>query len=278
MKRILLKAKSIILFSLACLCLMSCTKNETATEKENNTESEQFIVQQNLQEEIEVNMPDEQKEINHQEVSINFSPSKKVSNTFFELCLDESMDVEEANSLIFKDIENQNEVIFYNSYRVSYADKKIVMYAIVKLNDEQNDIINSYMKNNKINVDYISLDNHWSAPLDFYNNDKITITEYIRNLANEWCTDDFGFFIDEKNKGKTISYMNIYFENIYSTYIEKGGSTTSWKKENVKEFEDQENPGIKFYYLMEESMKTIELKEPEDIVSVIETITLKNQF
>lgn len=204
------------------------------------------------------------------EVIVNFSPSKKVSNTFFELYLDETMDVEEANSLIFKDIENQDEVIFYSSYRLSYADEKIVMYAIVKLNDEQNEIINTYMKNNNINVDYISLSNHWRAPLDFYENGRVTITEYIRNLANEWCTDDFGFFIDGKNKEKNISYMNIYFENIYSTYIDKGGNTTSWRKENVKEFEDQGNPGIQFYYLMEESMKTIELIEPEDVVSVMD--------
>ncbi|MEE3313471.1 MAG: hypothetical protein VZR56_04855 [Treponema sp.] len=198
------------------------------------------------------------------EIIVDFTPSKKIANDFFEFYLDESMDVDQENFKLYENFENQDKYLVKGTYVLSYSGQKIYMNIAVELTDEQNKKMDEYLKEKQINLMAISLGGHWKPPFDFYQNNEIKVTEYIRDVANDWCSDDFGFFVKEKNTPKCFSSLNIYFQNIYSNFIEEGGYITPWNRETVKAFEEQQHPWIQFYYLIEKSMETIRIKHPEE--------------
>ena len=189
--------------------------------------------------------------------------SKKFSNPFIEMNLDTRLDIDEGNFKIFSNFTNPDELLIYGSYVLSYSNEKILMTIIIRPGKELNKELIQNIKENNYMIKAISLGPHWERMIDFYEDESIKITEYIRDVANDWCTDDFGFFIDSKLNEKIYNSINIYFSNIYSTDIEKGGYKSPWNKEKVMNYKDQKNPGIQFYYMMEKLIKTIKLRNVE---------------
>ena len=187
--------------------------------------------------------------------------SKEIKTPFFTMELNDKIDISDEKFYLYINYENDDELLISGSYIVSYANEKIWMQIIIKLDKENNEYLKQLIQSRKVILQSVSIGPQLSKPFKIYESKEIDITECICDVGNGWCSDKFDFYVNTKNSTKGITFLNISFGNIYSTYIEKDGYISPWNKEKVKEYKDQSNPGIQFYYMMEESIKTIKLNK-----------------
>ncbi len=188
------------------------------------------------------------------------------NNSFFKINDNPAIVIHDGEKILYKNYADYNQLFFWENAIVDYSGKQLSLQISYVINSEKTSLIRNLINTKKLKVEAISnitsLNKQWDNNQIFLDTNSFTIKEYLRDVGNGWCSDDFGFIIKSKNKSDTISMIDIKFLNIYSTYIQEGGYISPWNKQKVKQYNNQNNHGIQFYYLVEELMKTFVVKNP----------------
>lgn len=148
-------------------------------------------------------------------------------------------------------LSNKNEFFIQTFYGVKYENDVISGSEYRFIDTKYTPLLTKLCKTRMITYDGANVTPiHSSDCRSFAMNTGLPIKEYVSAVGNGWASDNFGFIIPMTNKG--YSTIEFRFLNIYSTWIEKGGYKTLWNRETVRDYPDQSNPGIQFYYILED--------------------------
>lgn len=169
---------------------------------------------------------------------------------------------------IYKFFYDYNQIFILERYKIDYEKESLSMYITYSLKGEKLKLLQQLNKNKLLFLETASniaeVDKLLNNSLLFYSNEDFMVKEYVRSVGNGWTSDDFGFII--KPNETDYSIINIKINNIFSTYIEKKGYPTIWNKKIIDTYNDQNNPGIKFYFIFEKIMRQINIGEKEIII------------
>lgn len=172
---------------------------------------------------------------------------------------DDSITIIENNTSLNINTKNINQFFLTRFYTVSYCNEKIVLKETILLNQNETSLLKKLGNNKMLQFDYAnpSITNLLisKSSQHFENDNNISIKEYICEIGNGWASDYFGFTI--KPKDSFYESIDLRFQNIYSTYIEKDGYVSPWNKNKVISYVDQNNFGIQFYYKIEAAIKKL---------------------
>lgn len=187
-------------------------------------------------------------------------------DVFFDLQFDNKIKIKDCERSLCQSFYDRNEFFFYENEIIYYSEDAIYMTVLSIVNKSQSELLYKLTNARILKPEVISnsswIKERWNEGQLFYKDNKKIIKEYIRDTATEMDTDYFIFLVKKNDESESISVHEIKFTNLYSTYIDKGGYTSPWNRETVKNYKNQNNPGIQLYYLVEEAMKKINVKQP----------------
>lgn len=186
---------------------------------------------------------------------------------YFDIKFDKSIKVEMVSNKLCQNPNKPGEFYFMEWNLLKYYDDSINLLILSVINSEKSNLLYKLAKNNKIKLEYAAnsswIEARWTESIPFIINNDIVIKEYIRDTATEYYTDYFDFIVKKNDVNESIVLMDIQFINAYSTFVDKRENRNlTWNRELIEEYEDQNNPGIKFYYLVEDAIKNISIKNP----------------
>lgn len=211
--------------------------------------------------------------------SFSFSQS---TNAYIDLDFDNDIVVKDgASARLYQNYYNPREFFFLEFDEIQYSNASISCSVLGIINKDKSNVLEKLKKNKMIFIDTASNSRGviWEKGKDFFENENMIIRECIEDTASEYISDFFRFFIKNKNDMDSFPLIEINFINVYSTFVEKNGYKSPWNRDQVSGYEDQNNSGIQFYYLAEQAIKNIKMKDPELIIrgEVIESnVVLRN--
>lgn len=189
---------------------------------------------------------------------------------YFDLKFDTSITVENIDNKLCKNPNKTDEIYFMERNIIKYNNDSIYMNVISVINSEKSHLLSELARNSMIKISYATnsswIDVRWNQSLPFLSNNEIVIKEYIKDAATEYYTDYFDFYIKKNDTAESISKIGIQFINVFSSFVEKNESITQWNRDLVRLYSNQNNPGIEFYYLVEETIKNIKIKNPNLLI------------
>lgn len=183
-------------------------------------------------------------------------------DVYFDINFGNKISFKDSHRTLYQNINDSYQFFFHETEIVCYADDKVYMTIDAFIDRQKSEMLYKLICNKMLDINNASSSLYWQTPLKFIEKKDILVEEYLRDVGNGWSSDDFGFIIHFNNSKSDIAKLDVKFLNIYSIYIDKGGYTSPWNREKVTNYKNQNNPGIQLYYLVEEAMKNIKVKQP----------------
>ncbi len=198
--------------------------------------------------------------------SFSFSQS---TNAYIDLDFDNDIVVKDgAPARLYQNYYNPREFFFLEFDEIQYCNASISCSVLGIINKDKSNVLEKLKKNKMIFIDTASNSRGviWEKGKDFFENENMIIRECIEDTASEYISDYFRFFIKNKNDLQSFPIIEINFINVYSTFVEKNGYKSPWNRDYISAYENQNNPGIQFYYLVEQTIKKLKMKNPKVII------------
>lgn len=193
-------------------------------------------------------------------LTINCFCFAQINFTYFEINSDSKISFKKGEKKLYLDYYNMDQFFIFESVVVNYEGKQLPAQISYVINTNNSRLLKKLYKNKMISINSISnistLPQAWEDSQLFFTKENFIIKEYIRDWINGWSTDKFGFIIKNLDNNDLINMIEIKILNVFSTLIEEETVISPWNLKTVKSFKNQENIGIRFYYLMENLMKT----------------------